>query len=146
MPFDFTYLWLILRVLLAILEINTTTLVCLWFVIGSVFAFATGFITRSLLVQLAVFAVSSGVALAITRPIAAKAFNRRHTPTNFDMLIGKTRTVVQDIPAGGRGRVQVDGLSWLARSDTELKKGDSARILSISGATLTVTSAAKVKQ
>ena len=146
MPFDFTYLWLILRVILAILEINTTTLVCLWFVVGSVFAFATGFITDNILIQLVVFAIASGVALAITKPIATRAFNRRHTPTNFDMLIGKTRTVVRDIPAGGKGRVQVDGLSWLARSEEGLKKGDSVRIMDITGATLTVCPASKIKQ
>ena len=146
MSFDFTYLWLVLAVVLAVLEINTTALVCLWFVIGSVFAFATGFLTKSILIQLAVFVVVSGIALAVTRPIASKVFNRRPTPTNFDMLIGKVRTVVQDIPTGGKGRVQVDGLTWLAASDIPMRRGDPAQILAIQGATLIVRPHVKVKQ
>lgn len=137
--FDFTYLWLVLAIVLAIVEINTTALVCLWFVIGSIFAFATGFLTDNFFIQLAVFVITSGLRLAFTRPLAQKVFNRHRTPTNFDMLIGKTRTVVADILPGQKGRVEVDGLSWLAQSDLPAGLGDKVLIKAINGATLDVT-------
>ena len=74
MPFEFssTYYWLILAVVLAVVEINTSTLVCIWFVVGSAFAFATSFLTDSVAVQMMVFSLVSGICLAVTRPLAKK--------------------------------------------------------------------------
>ena len=141
MPFEIssTYVWLAMAVVLTILEINTTTLVCIWFVIGSLFAFIISFITDSIIAQLVVFIAVSAVSLAVTRPIAIKHLNKKTVPTNADMLIGKTCTVTEDILPQAKGRVAADGLSWLAQSDVPLKKGDQAQILSITGVTLTVS-------
>ena len=140
MPFviDSTYVWLILAVGLAILEVNTSTLVCIWFVVGSLFAFAASFITDSFIAQLVVFSIVSGVALAVTRPLAKKVLGRRPVPTNMDMLIGKICVVTEDIHPDSKGRVKVDGLLWAASSDELLKKGDHAKIRRITGATLEV--------
>ncbi len=137
--FDFTYIWLIMAVLLTILEISTTALVCVWFVLGSLFAFAASFITDSVMVQLGIFIVVSAVSLAFTRPLAVKHLTPKTVPTNADMLIGRTCTVTQDILPQSKGRVRADGLSWLAQSDVPLYKGDQAQILSITGVTLTVS-------
>lgn len=57
---SFTYIWLILAVVLAIIEINTATLVCIWFIIGSLFAFGVSFITQNILLQLLVFSAEIG--------------------------------------------------------------------------------------
>ena len=133
---DSTYVWLILAVALAILEINTSTLVCIWFVTGSVFAFATSFITDSIMVQLAVFCAVSGIALAVTRPLAKKVLRSGAIPTNMDMLIGRTCIVTEDITPDRKGRAKADGLSWTASCDSPLKKGDKAVIKGIAGATL----------
>lgn len=141
MPFELniTYLWLIAAVLLAILEISTTALVCIWFVIGALAAFAVSFITDSLMAQLVVFAIVSGLSLALTRPLAIKHLAKSTVPTNTDMLIGKTCVVTEDITPGSKGRVTVDGLSWMAQSDIPLKKGDQATIEKITGVTLSVS-------
>ena len=143
MPFviDSTYVWLILAVGLAILEVNTSTLVCIWFVVGSLFAFATSFITDSIITQLVVFSLVSGIALAVTRPLAKKILGRRPVPTNMDMLIGKICVVTEDIHPDSKGRVKVDGLMWSASSDELLKKGTHVKIRRITGATLEVVSA-----
>ena len=141
MPFEIssTYVWLAMAVVLTIMEISTTTLICIWFVVGSLFAFATSFITSSIVTQALVFIAVSAVCLAVTRPVVAKHLNRKAVPTNADMLIGKTCTVTQDILPGAKGRVAADGLSWMAQSDVPLKKGDRAQILAITGVTLTVS-------
>ncbi len=138
---DSTYFWLGLAVLLAALELSTATLVCIWFVIGALFSFGISFITDSLAVQMAVFVIVSGISLAVTRPMVKKIIGAKPQPTNRDLLIGSLCTVTEDILPGRKGRVKVGDVNWLARCDTPLKKGDSAKIHSIAGATITVTPA-----
>lgn len=143
MPFEIssTYAWLGLAIALALVEISTVSLVSIWFVIGSLFAFGTSFITDSLVVQTAVFIAVSGVALAFTRPLVKKHIHKNTVPTNADMLIGKTGVVTQPISADNKGRVTVDGQSWLARCDTPLAPGDHVIVDKISGVTLYVSPA-----
>ena len=136
---NITYIWLAIAIVLAVLEISTTTLVCIWFVIGSLFAFGISFITDSIIIQSVVFATVSAVSLAVTRPLVAKHLNRHVTPTNADMLIGKTCTVMQSITPQEKGRVMVDGQSWLAASSYNMTAGQQAVIEKISGVTLTVS-------
>ena len=140
MPFniDSTYVWLILAVCLAVLEANTATLVCIWFVMGSVFAFAASFITESIAAQLVVFSLVSGVSLAVTRPLAKKILGRKPVPTNMDMLIGKTCVVTENITPDSKGRVKIDGLTWAATCAQPVAIGEHVTIRAITGATLEV--------
>ena len=141
MPFEIssTYAWLGLAIALALVEISTVSLVSIWFVIGSLFAFGTSFITDSLVVQMAVFIAVSGVALAFTRPLVKKHIHKNTVPTNADMLIGKTCTVIQPVTPQQKGRVMVDGQSWMAASTVSLKEGQQVVVEKISGVTLTVS-------
>lgn len=135
---DSTYIWLVLAVGLAVLEVNTSTLVCIWFVVGSVFAFAASFVTDSFIAQLVVFSLVSAICLAVTRPLAKKVLGKKPVPTNADMLIGHKCIVTEDILPDKKGRVKAEGLSWLAQSDTPLEKGRQVQIAEIKGATLIV--------
>lgn len=141
MPFtvNITYVWLAVAVILALVEISTTTLVCIWFVIGSLFAFGVSFITDSVLIQTVAFALVSAVCLAVTRPIVEKHLNRNAIPTNADMLVGKICTVTQPLTPQEKGRVTVDGQSWLAASSQPLAVGQQAVIEKIQGVTLIVS-------
>lgn len=134
-----TYIWLAIAVILAILEISTTSLVSIWFVIGSLFAFGVSYITDNLVIQMVVFIMVSGACLAFTRPIVKKHLHKNRVPTNADMLIGKTAVVTQSITADSKGRVTVDGQSWMAQSDVPLAKGDHVIIEKITGVTLSVS-------
>ncbi|MBQ8604439.1 MAG: NfeD family protein [Oscillospiraceae bacterium] len=140
MPFtiDSTYIWLAFAAGLAILEIVTPTIVCLWFIAGSVCAFLVSFLTDSIMAQVVVFAIATGLCLVFTRPLARKMLGRKPVPTNVDMLIGKHCIVTEDILPDKKGRVKADGVFWRARSDTSMKAGETAEILAIAGATLTV--------
>ncbi len=141
MPFtiDSTYIWLAFAVGLAILEISTPNIVCLWFIAGSMCAFLASFITDSLMAQLVIFAVATGLCLFFTRPLARKMLDKKTVPTNADMLIGKHCTVTEDITPDKKGRVKADGVFWQAQCTTPVKKGEIVEITAISGATLTVT-------
>ena len=140
MPFtiDSTYIWLAFAVGLAILEISTPTIVCLWFIAGSMGAFLASFVTDSLMVQLVVFAIATGLCLLFTRPLARKMLGKKTVPTNADMLIGKHCTVTEDILPDKKGRVKADGVFWQAQCDIPVKKGEVVEITAMSGATLTV--------
>ena len=134
-----TYIWLAVAVALALLEMATTSLVSIWFVMGSLFAFGLSFITDSVMAQMVVFIVVSGTALAFTRPLVKKHIHKSTVPTNADMIIGKTALVTQPITADKKGRVTVDGQSWLAQSDVPLAVGDHVIVEKITGVTLSVS-------
>ncbi len=134
-----TYIWLAVAVALALLEMATTSLVSIWFVMGSLFAFGLSFITDSVMAQMVVFIVVSGTALAFTRPLVKKHIHKSTVPTNADMIIGKTALVTQPITADKKGRVTVDGQSWLAQSDVPLAVGDHVTVEKITGVTLSVS-------
>lgn len=140
MPFEmnFTFVWLAMAVILSIIELNTTTLVSLWFVIGSLFAFGTSFITDNLIIQFIVFCMVSGACLIFSRPLADKMFNKKIIPTNIDRVIGKECMVVESITQQEKGRVKIDGLTWLAQSDVVIEKGQKAIVKEITGVTLIV--------
>ena len=134
-----TYIWLALAVILAIVEMSTTSLVSIWFVMGSLFAFGVSFITDSVITQMVVFIVVSATALAFTRPLVKKHIHKETVPTNADMIIGKTALVTQAITVDNKGRVTVDGQSWLAQADVPLAVGDHVIVEKITGVTLSVS-------
>ena len=141
MPFtiDSTYIWLALAAGLAVLEISTPTIVCLWFIAGSVCAFLASFVADSFMAQLVIFAIATGLCLIFTRPLARKMLGKKPVPTNADMLIGKHCTVTEDILLDKKGRVKAEGVFWQAQCNTEVKAGTVVEITAMSGATLTVT-------
>ena len=134
-----TYIWLALAVILAIIEMSTTSLVSIWFVMGSLFAFGVSFITDSVITQMVVFIVVSATALAFTRPLVKKHIHKETVPTNADMIIGKTALVTQAITVDNKGRVTVDGQSWLAQADVPLAVGDHVIVEKITGVSLSVS-------
>ena len=136
---DTTYIWLAAAVLLAVLEICTTSLVSIWFVIGSIFAFGVSYITDNPVVQMVVFIAVSGLSLAMTRPLVKKHLHKDLQPTNADMVIGKTAVVTQPISPDNKGRVTVGGQSWLAQSDVPLAVGDHVIVEKITGVTVFVS-------
>lgn len=146
MPFQIsaTYVWLGLTIIFAIAEAATTAMVSIWFVIGALAAMLVSIVFDSMAIQVIVFIVVSAVTLIYSRPILAKKMLKT-TPTNADMIIGKRALVVQDIGRDTPGRVSIDGLTWLAKSDTDIAKGDYCNIEKIEGVTLWVTQAQTVK-
>ena len=49
------YIWLLLAVILGIIEISTTNLVSIWFVISSLLAMVSSLFTDNILIQIAIF-------------------------------------------------------------------------------------------
>ncbi|MBR5521087.1 MAG: NfeD family protein [Oscillospiraceae bacterium] len=140
MPFmiESTYIWLALASALAILEICTPNIVCIWFIAGSMCAFLTSFVIESIIVQGLVFSFATGICLALTKPMAKKMLGKQPVPTNADMLVGQHCIVTEDIHPEKKGRVKADGVYWMAQCTTPVKAGTVVEIKAMSGATLTV--------
>ena len=131
------YVWFIIALILGIIEILTTNLVSIWFVISSLITMLISFITDSIVIQIGVF-VLVGVLLM---PISKKIYNNmkvNNVSTNFDRIIGMKGIVTSDITKDNIGEVKVDGKRWSAYSDTDISKDEPVRVLSINSVKLKV--------
>ena len=130
--------WLILLIAFVVVEALTVSLVSIWFAAGAVAALIVSGFTSSWLVQFAVFAVVSAVALAATRPLVKKRMTARRVPTNADINVGRKAQVLVEVTPDVTGRVRLDGVDWNARSEQTIPAGSLCVVLSVDGATLTV--------
>ena len=130
--------WLILLIAFVVVEALTVSLVSIWFAAGAVAALIVSGFTSSWLVQFAVFAVVSAVALAATRPLVKKRMTARRVPTNADINVGRKAQVLVEVTPDVTGRVRLDGVDWNARSEQTIPAGSLCVVLSVAGAALTV--------
>ncbi len=132
--------WLTAAVLLAVLEANTVSLVCIWFVVGAAAALLASLAVHSWLVQGVIFVLTSLLALLFTRPLVQRLRARHTAPTNADRNIGRTATVIRPIGPDQPGRVRLDGVDWTARAqgDVTLAAGQKCRVADIQSTVLVV--------
>lgn len=131
------YTWLGIIILLTFVEITTVDLVSIWFIAGSILALITSIFTDNVLIQVAIFTISSVILLITTRPILKKIFTPENVKLNIDRVIGMTGTVTEDIDVSN-GEVKVDGKLWTAYADKKIKKGEPIKVLAIDGVKLKV--------
>ena len=132
------YIWLVLAIVFAVVELSTTNIVSIWFAIGAFAALVTAWIAPAApWLQFAVFVAVSAGAMYFIGPVFRDRLVKK-TATIADMLIGKTAQVTQEISAGKAGRVTVDRQSWMAKSDCTLTVGEMCTVLKIEGASLVV--------
>lgn len=136
-----TVLWLIVAAVFVAVEGATTALVSVWFAVGAAAAMLVSFFTDSPGIQLLVFAVVSGITLAIMVPALNERRKAKAAPvTNGSPLtIGKRGTVLRAITPGELGRVRVDGLDWQARAAEPLPQGAKCCVTDVDGAVLIVS-------
>ena len=142
MVFSGSIFWLILIVILCIIEGLTFSLVCIWFAGGALLALISAVIGASAIQQYAVFLVSSGILLILTRPVVKRYVITKKTSTNADRVIGKKGKVIQTInPMENSGQVLVLGQHWSAKSydgTSVIHEERIVEVLEISGAKLIV--------
>ena len=132
------YIWLALTVVFVIIEVATTDIASIWFAAGALVSTVIAWLApEAFMLQAAAFAVVTVVTMYFTKPILTKYLTKK-TPTNMDMYIGKSACAISDISPDNPGRAQIGGLTWQAKSDMLIKKGEMCRILKIEGASLVV--------
>ena len=116
---NYPMLWLILLVAFAGVEGLTAGLISIWFCAGSLAALVASMAHASLVVQVAIFAVVSLVAMAVVRPLAKKYWTPKVQKTNVDSILGREGLVMEAIDnIRGTGQVKIGGIIWTARSTT----------------------------
>ena len=132
--------WLIIAAVLIIFEILTSSVfffICL--ATGSVFAAVAAYFNISSWIEFIIFIVVSILSLYLIRPIFKRMMSKYETVnSNIDVLIGAAAVVTEKITPLKTGLVKVSGEIWRAESDIELETGETVKIKSIDGTTLTV--------
>ncbi len=134
--------WVIAIFVFAVAEAATVGLVSIWFAVGALAGFVVSFFTGNLWIQAGVFLLVSFLALVGIKPLADKFFTSRgHQPTNADRVLGQEGVVLEAVcNLENRGRVQVLGQDWTARSETgeDIQAGATVTICRIEGVKLFV--------
>lgn len=109
--------WAAVFVMFVIAELATVQLISVWFALGALVTmiFTAIFEGTTLLSQLGVFILVSGVFLIITFPWLKKRRTKGHVSTNQELYVGMTATVIEEIDRDkGTGRVRLSGVDWNA--------------------------------
>ena len=113
--------WLIAAGVFLILEIFTMGFLVFWLSIGSLLAMLVSFVTDSIIIQTAVFVISSGLLIFATKPLVKKFSQQDTTKTNVYSLVGKKAIVTEDIDwSTGSGQIKFDGQVWSARTTEQV--------------------------
>lgn len=111
------FVWGALFIVLILVESATTQLVSIWFAVGSLVALIVAIFNDALGLQALLFLVVSIALLFVTRPFLKQVLLKQPVATNADAVIGREGLTVTEIDnLKNTGRVQIQGLSWNARS------------------------------
>lgn len=131
------YIWLILAGIFMIAEIMTVGFLIFWLGLGSLCAMVTSFFTDNIIIQTAVFVVTSTLFIFCTRPFVKKLTKKDKTVvTNAFSIVGKKAIVLKDInPTDGTGQIKVDGQVWSAKCEEGkiIPKDSEVLVLAIDG-------------
>ena len=128
--------WLIVAGIFFIGEMITVGFLIFWLGIGALLAMLVSFFTSNLIIQTAVFVISSIILIFATKPFVKKFVDVKKTNTNVFSIIGKKALVIKDIdPIHSSGQIKLNGEVWSAESENDeiIKEGTEVEILEIKG-------------
>ena len=135
--------WLIVAGVFFLGEIFTTGFLIFWLGIGALLAMITSIFTDNLVIQTAVFVVSSALLLFLTRPFVNKYArpDKDGTVTNAKSIVGRKAVVTEDIdPIKSVGLVKVGEEIWSAMSENQelIPKDTKVEITDLQGVKVVV--------
>lgn len=134
-------IWLVLSGIFIIIEIINLGFFIFWFAMGALIAMVSSFFIDNLVLQIAIFIISSTILLFATKPFVRKFIDKDSSvKTNAYSLEGKVGKVTVDIePIEGKGQIKVNGETWSAKTqgndvipkDTEviIEKIDGVKVI-----------------
>lgn len=132
-------MWLLLVLLLIFIEISTSNLTTIWFIISGILTLILScFPSVTLEVQFVVFVIGGVLLLFATRPFLKKFLKKKTVKTNLDRVIGMTGVVTEPILKNKIGEVKVDGKRWSAIADKKIEIDKTVRVLEIDGVKIKV--------
>ena len=129
-------MWLIASGVFFIIEIFTVGFLIFWLGVGALFAMLISFLTSNIIIQTAVFVISSGLLIFATKPLVNKITKKDAIPTNIYSIVGKKGIVIEDIDwSTGTGQIKSEGEVWSAKTNEQINipKGTEVEIESIDG-------------
>lgn len=128
-------IWLIIAGLFFIGEIITVGFLVFWFGVGALIAMMVSFFTSNIILQTAVFVISSAILLFATKPFVKKFVDVKPTNTNAYSIIGKKALVIKEINSHSVGQIKIKGEVWSAESedDETISEGSEVEIVQIKG-------------
>lgn len=129
-------LWLIIAGLFFIGEIATVGFLIFWFGIGALIAMIVSLFTTNIIIQTAVFLISSTILIFATKPFVKKFADVKKTNTNVYSIIGKKALVIKTIdPIHSVGQIKLNGEVWTAESESNeiIEEGLEVEVLEIKG-------------
>lgn len=144
MNFDIWQIWLLLAIVCFILEIFIPSFVVFNFGIGALLATLAAGINFSLEWQIVFFSVGTLTSFFLIRPVMIKWFYKKShaVKTNTEAMQGRIGVVSETIDnLNNRGRVQLDGDDWKARSVNNeiITNGTSVEIVKTESILIIVT-------
>lgn len=130
-------IWLVLSGIFVIIEIVNLSFFIFWFAMGALIAMISSFFIENLVLQIAIFVISSTILLFATKPFVKKFIDKDSSvKTNAYSIEGKVGKVTVDIePIEGKGQIKVNSEIWSARSQSNdvIPKGTEVVIEKIDG-------------
>ena len=134
--------WLIVAGIFFIGEVFTTGFLIFWLGIAAILTMIVSIFTSNLIIQTAIFVISSGLLLFLTKPFVDKYITKKDksVATNAFSLIGKKGIVTKEITSISFGQVKVGEELWTAVSEdsTPLSEGTEIEVVKIDGVKLVV--------
>src|SRR5574344_1279307 len=125
------YLWIGIVVLLAIIELITTNLTTIWFVISGLIALLTSLYVGNFMIQFCVFAVIGLILLVLTKPFVKKIMKKRYAELNEKELFNNIGVVTKEIKKNNYGEVLIDGISYLAYADNKIAVDEKVKVIEV---------------
>lgn len=129
-------IWLIISGIFFIAEIITVGFLVFWFGVGALFAMIVSFFTSNVIIQTAVFVISSAILLFATKPFVKKFLDVKPTNTNAFSIIGKKALVIKEINSiQSSGQIKINGEVWSAEAENNeiIPENSEVEILYIKG-------------
>lgn len=135
-------IWLVIAGVCLVIEIMTTGFLVFWLAIGALISMVVSLFTDSILIQTAVFVISSAILIFATKPFVKKFAKTKDVKTNAFSIIGQNGIVTKEIDSiNAKGQVKIDGETWSAvgKDDMDIPKGTEVEVLEIKGVKAVVT-------
>ena len=135
-------IWLVIAGVCLVIEIMTTGFLVFWLAIGALISMIVSLFTNSILIQTAVFVISSAILIFATKPFVKKFAKTKNVKTNAFSIIGQNGIVTKEIDSiNSKGQVKIDGETWSAvgKDDMDIPKGTEVEVLEIKGVKAVVT-------
>lgn len=132
------WIWLCLVIALTLIEILTTNLVTIWYIVSALVALVLSLFVDNYLIQFSVFVIVGTILLFTTRKYLVKLLVKNKENTNLDRVIGMTGVVTEEITKNNIGEVKVDGKRWSAIANKKIKVDSTVKVLEIKGVKLIV--------